>query len=208
MPKPSKKKLMPRQLLVEGNSDKQVIEALCKRHQMSDLFSYIFPSRDGSGIEYLLKTLPDRLKQENLDTLGIVVDADLDFTARWQSLVYQLKEFGYDEIPKVLPETGLIHIQEAKPKIGVWIMPNNKLPGMLEDFVRYLIPADDKLQQKVIALLDEIETEELNPYSLTHRPKALIHSWLALQSKPGIPMGQAITAKALSEDSAIAIYLY
>ena len=160
--------------------------------------------RETQGIEELLNDLPLVLREENLEILGIVVDADSNLAARWQSIFNKLKEFGYDEIPKVLPETGLIHIQEAKPKIGVWIMPNNKLPGMLEDFVRYLIPADDKLQQKVIALLDEIETEELNPYSLTHRPKALIHSWLALQSKPGMPMGQAITAKALSEDSAIA----
>ena len=53
-------------------------------------------------------------------------------------------------------------------------------------------------------MLDVIETEELHLYSLTHRPKALIHAWLALQEKPGMPMGQAITAKALSEDSAVA----
>ena len=83
-------------------------------------------------------------------------------------------------------------------------MPDNKLPGMLEDFVIYLIPSEDKLREKAAVILNEIETEKLNSYSLTHRPKALIHTWLAWQSKPGMPMGQAITAKALSNDSTIA----
>ena len=44
-----------------------------------------------------------------------------------------------------------------------------------------------------------------NRYIEAHRPKALIHTWLAWQKKPGMPMGQAITAKALKHDSAIAL---
>ena len=42
-------------------------------------------------------------------------------------------------------------------------------------------------------------------HSLIHRPKALIHTWLAWQQTPGMPMGQAITARVLSCDSEIAI---
>jgi hypothetical protein len=41
-------------------------------------------------------------------------------------------------------------------------MPDNKLPGMLEDFVAYLILTEDKLQGKAIAILEEIEAEKLN----------------------------------------------
>nr|WP_233258533.1 DUF3226 domain-containing protein [[Phormidium] sp. ETS-05] len=84
-------------------------------------------------------------------------------------------------------------------------MPNNQLPGMLEDFVAALIPADDALKPKVEKILREIEHEELNRYTLIHRPKALIHTWLAWQEKPGMPMGQAITARVLDGGSEIAI---
>ena len=202
MPKSRQSKSTPRQLLVEGNSDKRVIEALCKQHQISDLFTFAFPSE--GGIENLIATLPRKLKEENLQTLGIVVDADLDLAARWQAVTNKLREFGYQNIPKVPPETGWIDIQPELPKIGVWVMPDNKLPGMLEDFVAYLIPAEDLLKHKAIAILDEIEQEKLNCYALIHRQKAFIHTWLAWQSKPGMPMGQAITAKVLSYDSAIA----
>lgn len=83
-------------------------------------------------------------------------------------------------------------------------MPNNQLPGILEYFVSYLIPSDDKLKAKVEDILTDIETEKINPYPLIHHQKAFIHTWLAWQKKPGMPMGQAITAKALSQDSVIA----
>lgn len=202
MPKSRQLKSTPHQLLVEGNSDKQVIDALCKHHQISDLFTFTFPSR--GGIENLIATLPRKLKEENLETLGIVVDADLDLAARWQAVTNKLKDFGYQNIPKVPPEIGWIDVQPELPKIGVWVMSDNKLPGMLEDFVAYLIPSEDKLRDKAAAILNKIETEKLNSYSLIHRQKAFIHTWLAWQSKLGMPMGQAITAKALSNESAIA----
>ncbi len=191
----------PKQLLVEGNSDKRVIEALCKKHFISALFSYAFPSE--GGIENLISSLPVKLDEENLETLGIVIDADRDIAARWQAVTNKLRYFGYQDIPKIPPETGWIDIQPEKPKIGVWVMPDNQLPGMLENFVAYLIPAEDKLKLKAENILQEIESEKLNVYSSTSRQKAFIHTWLAWQEKPGMPMGQAIIAKALSNDSPV-----
>lgn len=202
MPRSRQSKSTPRQLLVEGNSDKRVIEALCKQHQISDLFSYTFPSK--GGIENLIENLPRILDEPKLDTLGIVVDADQNVAARWQAVTNKLSQFGYRDIPQAPVETGWIHLQAEKPKIGVWVMPDNNLPGMLEDFVAYLIPAEDRLQVHVAEVLQKIEAEKLNLYSSNHYQKAFIHTWLAWQKKPGMPMGQAITAQALSNKSAIA----
>ncbi len=203
MPKARKPKSQPQQLLVEGNSDKRVIEALCNQNQIAkSSFEFAFPEQ--GGIENLLKTLPIKLKEENLITLGIVVDADESIAVRWQAITNKLQNFGYQNIPKIPPETGWIDTQSELPKIGVWLMPDNKLPGMLEDFVTYLIPSEDKLKKKAEAILKEIETEKINLYSLTHHQKAFIHTWLAWQEKTGMPMGQAINAKLLSKDSKIA----
>jgi hypothetical protein len=209
---PKKKESPPKrqQLLVEGKNDRHVIWALCQKYQVPQTFSVEIGINDGSnqqknqGVEELLDGIPVILKEENLETLGIVVDADQDLAARWQGVTNKLKKFGYRDIPPAPLENGWIHTQEEKPKIGVWVMPDNQLPGMLEDFVAYLIPAEDKLQGKAHVILEEIEREALNPYSLTHHQKALIHTWLAWQQTPGMPMGQAITAKALCHDSAIA----
>ncbi len=204
MPK-AKKSIIPppKQLLVEGKNDFHVISALCKKYDVPKTFEILKPE-GGEGIEAVLEDISIKLKQIDLITLGIVVDADDDVAARWQAITNRLQAFGYQNIPKILPKNGWVYTEEEKPKIGVWIMPNNQLPGMLEDFVGYLIPPEDKLKDKAEAILTEIENEGINKYSLTHKQKALIYTWLAWQKKPEMPMGQAITAQVLSNNSEIA----
>jgi len=202
MPKKSK----PHQLLVEGKNDRHVIWALCNQYQLPETFSVEVPAADATeGIEALLDGLPLKLREKNLQILGIVVDADQDLAARWQALGYRLRMSGYQDIPDAPPTEGWVYTAPELPKVGVWLMPNNQLPGMLEDFVAHLIPANDKLLPKAESILPEIEQAGINPYTFIHRPKALIYTWLAWQEKPGMPMGQAITARVLRYDSLLAI---
>lgn len=77
-------------------------------------------------------------------------------------------------------------------------MPNNNVNGMLEDFISFLVPKDDKLLPIVNSTLQTIEQENLNKYPLTHKAKAVIHFWLSLQEDPGTPMGLGITKRYLS----------
>ncbi len=200
--KPPKPK--PQQLLVEGKNDRHVIWALCEQYNLPKTFSVeLPPETEGEGVTALLASLAYQLKDENLRTLGIVVDADENVTARWQAIRNRLQKIGYNNIPETPVREGWVGEQsELLPKVGVWLMPNNQVPGMLEDFVAHLIPAGDMLRDKAEAILTEIEEENLNRYSC--RPKALIHTWLAWQKKPGMPMGQAITAQVLLHNSSIA----
>lgn len=200
------KKLKPRQLLVEGKNDQHVIWALCNQYQLPENFSVEIPEEKGAGgIEALLDQLPARLDEPKLQTLGIVVDADRDLLARWQSIRDRLSASGYQNIPTIPPPEGWVYAPSDLPKRGVWLMPNNQLPGMLEDFVAHLIPSDDALYPKAQSILQEIETAGINRYTSIHHPKALIHTWLAWQETPGMPMGQAITAQVLSYNVTIAI---
>ena len=207
MPKAQKPlKPKPQQLLVEGKNDRHVIWALCEQHQLPETFSVEVPMQEvGQGIEVLLSEVPIRLRQENLRTLGIVVDADRDLSGRWQAVRDRLNASGYKDIPKSPSPEGWVDAPPDLPRVGVWLMPNNQLPGMLEDFVAHLLPPDDVLRPKAELILQDIEQGELNRYTLVHRPKALIHTWLAWQEAPGMPMGQAITAQVLRYDSAIAL---
>lgn len=159
---------------------------------------------EGQGIEALLRGLPDRLKLTKLQTLGIVVDADTDVAARWQAVCNKLRTSGYQNLPTSPPAEGLIHEQEQLPKIGVYIMPDNQLRGNLEDFVTRLVSDDDIFLPKAEAILQDFERDGTNLYPLSRRPKALIYTWLAWQKKPGMSMNQAITAKVLQHDAAIA----
>ncbi len=201
--KPPKPK--PQQLLVEGKNDRHVIWALCEQYNLPKTFSVeLPPETEGEGVTALLASLAYQLKDKNLQTLGIVVDADEDVAARWQAIRNRLQKIGYNNIPETPVREGWVYEQSELPKVGVWLMPNNQVPGILEDFVAHLIPAGDVLQNKAEAILTEIEEENLNRYPLVRRPKALIHTWLGWQESPGMPMGQAITAQVLLHNSSIA----
>jgi hypothetical protein len=193
------------QLLVEGKDDRHVVWALCAKHQLPERFSVEIPGQGEGGVDPLLDSIPVRLKIARLRALGIVLDADTNLQSRWQAIVTRLQQAGYVDFPETPDRTGTIIIQTGKPKVGVWIMPDNQLLGMIEHFVTQLIPSDDHLLAKATATLNEIEAKRLHRYLLIHRQKALIHTWLAWQALPGQPMGQAITAKVLQHDSPLAL---
>lgn len=187
---------MNKVLLVEGNDDLHVIWALCQKFKLPQNFEVI----DCKGINNLIEQIPVRLKTD-IETIGIIIDADLNINNRWDALRTILRNESF-EIADNLPVEGLIIDNLQSIKIGVWIMPNNKTNGMLEDFISFLIPEGDNLLPKVDLTLENIENENLNRYSLIHRSKARINTWLALQEVPGIPMGQSITKRYLTTDEA------
>ena len=188
------KKFFPQKLLVEGKDDQHVVWALCQKFDLLQNFEVI----DCEGIDNLLPQIPVLAKQSGIETIGIIIDADTDLETRWSILINILTTMGF-EPPLVLPISGLV-LKNNGLKIGVWVMPNNNLHGMLEDFIAFLIPPGDQLQNIVSNTLQGLENEGINNYNKHHRSKALIHTWLAWQEDPGTPMGLAITKKYLSTD--------
>ena len=200
------------ELVVEGKDDKHVIWALCERHNVPETFIVVTPNNEthgieavADGIEALLDGLPVRLKTPGLKTLGVVVDADQAPQSRWEAICERFARSGYANLPSQPEPQGMVIEQPPLPRVGIWLMPNNQDWGMLEDFVAYLIPDGDPLRPKAQAIIADIERDGLHRYTLPHHhPKALIHTWLAWQERPGQPMGQAITARALLHDAPLA----
>tara|TARA_R110002167_G_C12663580_1_gene650149 strand:+ start:1282 stop:1908 length:627 start_codon:yes stop_codon:yes gene_type:complete len=184
-----------KKLLVEGNDDQHVIWALCEKFTVNENFDVI----DCEGITKLYDQLPVRFKQAQVDTIGLIIDADSEIKDRWKSISTLLSLQGF-KIPEEIPIEGLILKDNSEFKIGVWIMPNNNENGMLEDFISFLVPKEDKILPIVNETLTNIESKGLNQYSLIHKSKATIHSWLSLQSDPGTPMGLGITKRYLTTD--------
>ena len=46
------------------------------------------------------------------------------------------------ELPDRIPSAGLTVVHTGGPRFGVWIMPDNRFTGMLEDFLVQLVPND------------------------------------------------------------------
>jgi hypothetical protein len=185
-----------RVLLVEGNDDFHVLASLFKHHGVPDAFRL----NETGGIDRLLETLPVQLKATAVERVGIVVDADLNIANRWRAIRQILLTAGFSEIPDAPNERGTIIMELSKPKVGIWIMPNNRLPGLVEDFAAFLIPQDDHLSELAHQAIDAIPINRRR-FSEAHRSKAHMHTWLAWQADPGTPMGLAITKKYLDANA-------
>ena len=188
------KKDMNQILLVEGKDDQHVIWALCEKHQMVENFEVI----DCKGINKLIEQTPIRFKTSGIRTVGIIIDADDQLDQRWEKVKGVLQSSGFS-ISGSLPEDGLI-VSNDTHKAGVWMMPDNKINGMLEDFISFLIPEGDQLLPMVNSTLEDIESNRLNRYNMHHHAKAEIHTWLAWQEDPGTPMGASITKRYLTTE--------
>lgn len=198
----SNKEKFNKKLLVEGNDDQHVIWSLCERFNIPETFDVI----NCDGINHIFEQIPVRFKQYGIETVGIIIDADTDIKKRWNSISSILSAQGYS-VPINLPSNGLIIENNNNIKVGVWIMPNNYINGMLEDFISFLVPEDDKLLPIIHETLLDVEEQGLNLYSMNHKSKAIIHSWLALQEEPGTPLGLGITKRYLSTEQKICLKL-
>jgi hypothetical protein len=182
-------------LLVEGNDDVHVVSHLCKAHGI--LIPDAFEISDKKGIRNLLDVLRVELNDSNIERLGILVNADTDLQARWQSLRTILTQEGYSVPEQPMTEGTILH-DEDRPTVGIWLMPDNRLPGMRENFVAQLVPAGDSLLPYAQQCLQHLP-EQRFPSVL--QAKAEIHTWLAWQEEPGKPFGVAITAHYLDPQS-------
>ena len=190
-----------KELLVEGSTDLHVITNLRDARGIPDTVSVV----NCKGIEKLLRLLPVKLMESNLGTLGVVVDADLSSVDRWSSIAHILRKLGYTDIPTNPDASGTIITTPPQDKIvagrvGIWLMPDNKSPGMLEDFLNALVPAGSTLFRHVVASVEAIPPRDIL-FPESAKPKALLHTWLAWQREPGKPPGQAIAAKYLNPAS-------
>ena len=81
-------------------------------------------------------------------------------------------------------------------------MPNNRLPGILESFIAFLIPnrESNPLWQYAMQCIAGIPDDQ-KAFSDVRLPKAQLHTWLAWQKEPGKPIGQAISADYLKANS-------
>jgi len=175
-------------LFVEGKDDEHVFYSLLKFHNVPEKFKV----QNKGGLDNILELLDVVIDATDLERLGIVVDADTDLSARWQSLKDRLRNLGY-RLPDTPDSEGTIIKKEGGPTVGVWLMPDNQLPGMLEDFVSFLGAASDPLWSIAENCLNEIP-DPYRRFTDNHRIKAHIHTWLAWQDQPGLPLGLAITA--------------
>ena len=79
-------------------------------------------------------------------------------------------------------------------------MPDNQTRGILEDFLRFLVPPGSALFTHVQSSVAGIPAAEKRFTELAE-PKAIIHTWLAWQEEIRTPLGLALAKSYLKASS-------
>ena len=141
----------------------------------------------------------------NDKAIGFVLDADGASEDRWRSVRTRIDGLGLN-LPNKIPKGGFVGKtnDDYKARVGVWMMPDNRRSGAIEEFLQDLIDNGD-------ALLQLAETSTTSARGLgaafpdAKQRKAVLYTWLAWQKRPGVPYGTAIRARYFQHDSLAAL---
>lgn len=186
-------------LLVEGSDDCNIIKKFCEDNSINkNSFGFCNCRTDSQVLLELdakLKSSPDIRPK----TIGVILDADAGIEARYKDIKTKLEKY---RLPADFPEKGLIVKQKDLPKLGIWIMPNNKDNGALEEFYLTITPSIDT--DFIDGCIQEAQQKNLTSFKKQHRNKAIMHTHFAWQDRPGAPLHSAINKIALNNNHQIA----
>ncbi len=186
--------LLNRVLLVEGPDDERVITQI--RGRREPMLS--FRIQAAGGVSELFRTMGLMVSDQEVETVGIVVDRDVNLSSRWDAVRNRLRDAGYylpaqpDADGTIIPET------DDLPRVGIWLMPDNQSTGELEDFVARMIPSDDAVWPLSVDYIEGIPIAD-RKFAENKTQRAKVHAWLASREDPR-QMGQAIRARDLEVD--------
>lgn len=183
-------------LVVEGITDKFFFEYLCKKNNFDVNISVETPSNilnsgynTKQGVFNILQILIKQLADSSIERIGIIIDCDYikdggGVTNVINQIHSKIKDYGYSSPYKTFTNNTGIYFEGENdlPKLGVWIMPNNKDEGMLEN---WLLDLPSLQEQQFLQYVKQIISEIPNPkFSKIHEAKAITNTWLAWQTKP------------------------
>jgi hypothetical protein len=188
-------------LLVEGKQEVRVIPELIEANGV-DWGARNHPVvylRDYDGYRKIVDAdvISTELQASGLSALGIMIDADDNLKGRWQSIRNVCLKIIPD-IPEDLPEEGLIHNAPNGVKFGIWIMPDNRMSGMLETFLAYMLPYGNEPLWEFAQETTEQAKKRGALFTNAHYDKANIYTWLSWQDPPGRQLHQAVMERILN----------
>lgn len=163
------------QIFVEGKTDRELFRRILNHHQVEGVVFFEPKSEDAGGEGWLRKNLSRLLKEGNAERFGLVLDADRDTAAKWQSIARALSKTAISvvdahDLPTAYPAGGFVN-----GNFGVWLVdPASDLPGDLESLKLSLVQSNHVLDPAKAAVARE-------PKLLTKTTKAILGTWLAWQ---------------------------
>ena len=201
----------PSILRVEGKDDFHAIRHLLLRHGVDcERISVHIKSQDGDenettgGLPALLEGMQTEVRSSTGRSVGFILDADEDPRDRWKAVSDRLSGVGL-ALPNEIPGEGFVgDAGSFQARVGVWLMPDNRRSGALEEFLQDLVSSNDSVLP-VAERSTQRAKEQGARFADSAKRKAVLHAWLAWQARPGLPYGSAIRARYFGHDSAAAL---
>ena len=149
-----------------------------------------FSIKDKEGFPNLRSSISSEIKAPERRAVGILVDANDNLQNRWKAVTDQLLAANIQAPTSPNSSGTIIAGQDGRPRVGIWLMPDNNASGELENFVTQMIPTGDPVWQRSQGYIDDIPEAE-RKFSKSKTPRAKLHAWLAAREDPR-KMGSAI----------------
>ncbi len=187
-------------LHVEGKDDYHALSHLLATRQLDTKVPWFPEIKEAGGVDKLLNSINTAIMFGPGHAVGFVLDANASPDDRWRAVSSRLASVGLTP-PADLPAAGYIDFCESfQTRTGVWLMPDNRREGALEDFLIDLInPTDPLLAHARSATNQAQELGAAFPVKATR--KAELRAWLAWCEEPGLPYGSALRADYFRHDS-------
>lgn len=223
--------VQPPVLLVEGKTDEYLIVQLLMQHgifahgahgkslsaasraKVEVVVEYLSTDSGGSGSKSeLLDDVVARIRRPAHRAIGYVFDADdpthteWSRSKTWQSVRQQIDHSAaLAATPEAISPDGYRGTHTGTgTRIGAWLMPDNIRDGSLEDFLRDLMSADDRLILHAEASSRTAKDDHGATFPEKDFKKAVIETWLAWQEEPGMTYGTAFQKRQLLSDADLA----
>jgi hypothetical protein len=189
-------------LLVEGVNDCHAVFQLMWLVYRTDP---IFGIHECGSDDKVLDSLASRVvsTRPRQRVLGVILDSDTEGVSPEQVIQSRLDQVAarvgnYYSLPTVFPDEGLIVDPLASrpeadrlPRLGVWLMPNNKVHGMFEDLL--MCSLSDDASAYTTAVVKKSKADGVARFRDVHLSKAVIRTYMAWQDPPDVQyLGLAI----------------
>ena len=185
----TKKKL----LLVEGNDEKNFLEELFRQMGQEDIVDI----HDVAGKDNFKKNMPTFMKTpgfNDVEAIAIVRDADDSCRSAFVSVKGILKENS------LLPPGRPGKFSQGNPKVGVFIMPDNKNSGMLENLC--LETVKDEEGMECVNLFVDCANQLASPPKNKDIAKVKVQGFLAIMPEVPNRLGTGAQKRYWDFDSA------
>lgn len=128
----------------------------------------------------------------------------MGFPETWKKITEILERENYDIAGQKITTPGgyIFKNKNGLPNVGLWIMPNNKEGGFLENFVKQsLAVSENKLFSYIDTVLKKLPETR---FSELHLAKAEVATWMAWQKVPGQAMASAVSGGLIDMKTGVA----